>query len=449
MHDLVVIGGGGAGLSAALTAKKTNGGANVTLITDEKLSYSPCSLPFVIGGEIESLDKITNDIVKICEESGIKCVLDTVDSVDVAGKLVRTAGGVEFKYTSLIIAVGGVPCVPPISGAGLEGVCTLKTIEDARKIMLLLEKAENAVVVGGGAIGLEMAVAFIKRGLKVSLIERSEHVLARSLDPDFSKIVEDELSRIGVELVFCKDVLEICGEGSVQGVRLDDRTIPADIILLGVGLRANIRLAEKIGLETICGGIKTDGMMQTSINDIYAVGDCVGSKSMVTGKFMLSQLGTTAMRHGMIAGINAVGGYATSEGVLNSMILKISDLEIGRTGLTVRDAMENGIDVVVGKAKGTTKAPYFPGTKTIELKLVFDALNGKVIGAQAAGEKGVAGKIDLIAFAIAHNTEIMDLMKLKYCYTPAVTPSRNLIVLAAENALRNLRRMIEVRKRRF
>jgi len=449
MHDLVIIGGGGAGLTAALMAKKTNWDANVTLITNEELSYSPCALPFVIGGEIEGLDKISKDITKICEESEINCVIDTVISIDVEKKLVRTEKGEELPYISLIIATGGIPFVPPIPGVDLEGVYTIQRIEDARKIMHALENAKNAVVIGGGAIGLEMAAAFIKRGLKVTLIERSEHVLARPLDPDFSTIVENKLKEKGVELISCSSVQEIQGEGHVENVKAGDRTIPADIVLLGAGLRPNTELAKKAGIETVNEGIKTDGLMQTNIDDIYAAGDCVDSKSMVTGKLMLSQLGTTATRHGMIAGMNAVGGCATFEGVLNSMTLKIFDLEIGRTGVTKRDAGENEIDIVVGKVKGTTKSSYFPGAKELRIKLIFNALNRRLIGAQVIAEEGVAGKIDLLAFAIAHNAEIMDLMKLKYCYTPPVTPSRNVIVSAAENALKKLRRMMEIRRRRF
>jgi NADH oxidase (H2O2-forming) len=449
MHDLVIIGGGGAGLTAALTAKKTHWDARITLITNEGLSYSPCSLPFVIGGDIDSLDKISRDIVKICEESEINCVIDSVVSIDVKEKLVETEKGDKFPYNSLVIAIGGIPFVPPIPGAGLDGVYTLQRIEDARRIMHALENAKNAVVIGGGAIGLEMATAFIKRGLKVALIERSEHVLARSLDSDFSTMIEDKLRGNGLEFITGNCVQEIHGEGHVERVRLNDREIPADIVLLGVGLRPNTELAEKAGIETVNGGIKTDGLLQTNINDVYAAGDCVDSRSMVTGKLMLSQLGTTATRHGMIAGMNAVGGYATFEGVLNSMVLKIFDLEVGRTGLTVNDAEENDIDVVVGKVNGTTKSSYFPGAKEIKVKLIFNALNRRLIGAQIAGEEAVADKIDLLAYAIAHDAEIMDLIKLKYCYTPPVAPSHSVIVQAAENALKKLLRMIEVRKRRF
>ncbi|MBN2014413.1 MAG: FAD-dependent oxidoreductase [Candidatus Altiarchaeota archaeon] len=450
MHDLVIIGGGGAGLTAAIKAKKTNMDARITLINKESVSYSPCSLPFVISGEIEGLDRISHDLREICKEDEITCVIDTVTSIDVKKKVVKVGSGREFPYTSLIIATGSLPSIPPTQGIDLKGVYTLQWIEDAQAILEELRAAKNAVVIGGGSVGLEMAEAFIKRGIKVTMIQRSGHVLRRSLDPEFSKMVEDELMRNGVEILFNTPVKEIRGEGGhVNAVVTPNGEIPADIVLFGVGAVPNVELARNAGIKVDEGGIDTDDLMQTNIDDVYAAGDCVDSMSIVTGKLMLSQLGTTAIRQGTVAGMNAVGGYVTFEGVLNSMVLKLFDLEVGRTGLTVKDAEAEGIKVVIGTAVGKTKAEYFPGAKDVKIKLVFNALNRRLIGAQIAGAEGVAGKIDLLAFAIANNAEIVDLMKLKYCYTPPITPSHNLIVLAAENAFKKLRRFIEVRKRRF
>jgi NADH oxidase (H2O2-forming) len=450
MHDLVVIGGGGAGLTAALSAKKTNIDAHITLISNEKLSYSPCSLPFVIAGEIPNLDQVTHDLAEICRESGIDCVIDTVSEIDAKKKLVKTVSGKEFPYLSLVIASGGLPSIPPTKGSELKGVYALQWIGDARKIMDELKTAKNAVIIGGGSVGLEVAEAFIKRGLKVVLVQRSEHVLRRPLDPDFSEIVEKKLADNGVELLFNTPVNEIAGkDGHVQSVAVPGRVIPADIVVFGVGAKPNVALAQKAGIEIREGGINTDDLMQTNIKDVYAAGDCVGSKSLVTGKVMLSQLGTTAIRQGTVAGINAVGGYVTFEGVLNSMVLKLFDLEIGRTGLTLADAEEAGIETVIGLANGKTRAEYFPGAADVHVKLIFNALNRELIGAQVAGAEGVSGKVDLLAYAIADRSEIVELMKLKYCYTPPITPSHNIIVLAAENAFKKLRRIMEVRKKRF
>ncbi len=450
MHDLVVIGGGGAGLTAALSAKKTNIESHITLISAEKLSYSPCSLPFVIAGEISGLDKVAHDLAEICKESGIECVIDSVSEIDAKKKVVKTISGKEYPYLSLVIASGGLPFIPPTKGSEQNGVYALQSIGDARKILEELSSAKNAVVIGGGSVGLEVAEAFIKRGLKVTLVQRSDHVLRRPLDPEFSETVEKKMIENGVEILFNTPVSEIKGTGGhVRSVAVPGRDIPADIVVFGVGAKPNVELAAKAGIEIRDGGINTDDLMQTNIKDVYAAGDCVSSKSLVTGKPMLSQLGTTAIRQGTVAGINAVGGYVTSEGVLNSMVLKIFDMEIGRTGLTVADAEEAGIETVIGLANGKTKAEYYPGAADVHVKLIFNALNRELIGAQVAGACDVSGKIDLLAYAIADRGEIGEIMKLKYCYTPPITPSHNIIVLAAENAFKKLRRMMEVRKKRF
>lgn len=434
-------------MTAALTAKKTNHEANVTLITKERLSYSPCALPFVIGGEI-GIGDISASMEEICRSNGINYVLDEALSIDPQKKIVKTRGKKRLSYDSLIIAIGGIPSIPPIKGVNLKNVFTLQSIEDAERIIKRIGKSESAVVIGAGAVGLEVSAAFTKRGLKVTLVEGLDNVLYRCLDPEFSSIVEDKLKEKGIKLITGNFVEEIRGDNEVKAVRVQGKDIPADIIVLGTGLKPNTKLAEKAGIH-VDGGITTDGYMQTNIKDVYAAGDCVDSRSLVTGKLMLSQLGTTAIRHGMTAGMNSVGGYATFEGVLNSIILKVFDLEVGRTGLTKRDALEEGIETVTGRVKSTTKPEYYPGSKEIDVELIFNALNRRIIGAQVIGGGGVSGKIDLISFAITKNACIEDIMKLKYCYTPPLTHSHNILILAAENAFKRLRRIKEERRRRF
>jgi len=448
MHNLVVIGGGEAGFISALTAKKTNTNANVTLIADDNRFYSPCALPFVISGEV-GINAIVDDLISMCEKSGIKCIIDTVISIDPENKIVRTKKGEEFKYNSLIIATGGLPFIPDVPGFDLKGVYTLKSIDDAEKILERIKKSKRVAVIGGGAIGVEISAALVKRNLDVALIERCPHLLARAFDSEFSVTIENKLRDNGVNLLLNSCVSEILGCNEVNGVRIGDKEIDADIVILGLGVTPNIELARRAGIEILGCGIKTDGWMRTNIKDIYAAGDCVDSRSLLTGKLMLSQLATTALRHGMTAGANAVGGYATFEGVLNSMILKILDIEVGRTGMTESEAMDNDIETISGVARSTTRSHYFHGVREITLKLVFNALNRRIIGAQAIGGERVAGKIDLIAFAIANNAKIEDLVKLKYCYTPPSASSRNPIILAAENAFRKLKRIEEMRKRGF
>ncbi len=448
MSKLVIIGGGGAGLTAALTAKKTNRKVDVTIITERELSYSACALPFVISGEIGKLEDIYESMELICSKSNIGCIIDAATSVDTGKKIVKTAKNGSFSYDSLIIATGGMPAKPPVKGVNLENIFTLCSVEDARSIMEKVDNSKNAVVIGGGAIGIEAAVALVDLGLSVTLIEGFDHVLCRFFDPEYLEIIEDRLKEKKVELVLGHFVEEIVGEKEVVSVKVAGKEIPADLIIMATGVRPNSKIAEDAGIETLKCGIKTDWLMQTSIKDVYAAGDCAYSKSMITGKLMLSQLGTTAVRHGTVVGMNAVGETVAFEGVLGSMALKIFDFEVGRTGLTESDAKVEGIDVVSGRVKHTTKAKYYPGHKEIDMKLIFNIVDRRIIGGQVIGGETVAKEVDLLALAIAQQATIEDLIGLGYSYTPPLAPSHNIVVLAAENAHRKIMRLEKMRKKK-
>ncbi len=445
-HGLVIIGGGGAGLTAALAAKKTSFETDITLITKDCLSYSPCALPFVISREIEDFGKISKGLEDICKMSGIKYVFGEAVSIDVKNKTVKTKH-TEIPYGRLIIATGGNPSIPPIKGAHLRNVYTLHRIEDAQKISEATKDAKHAVVVGGGPIGLEAAAAFRELGIKVALVEGLEYVLCRLFDPDYCQLIEKKLEEKGIELVKGKNVEEIVGADKVMAVKVAGREIPADIVVLSTGVRPGIKIVENTGIEVSGGGIKTDEYTETNVKGIYAAGDCTITKSVLTGKHMPSLLGTTAIRQGTVAGINAAGGHAVFDGVLGSTILKIFDLEVGRCGLTEKEAKAEGIETVTGRVKSTTTAEYYPKGKWLELKLLFEAKDGKIIGAQVVGGGGVAGKINLLTFAISRKATVEDLVRLEYCYTPPLAPSHNPIVLAAENAYRKMKRTREKEKR--
>ncbi|MBN2013584.1 MAG: FAD-dependent oxidoreductase [Candidatus Altiarchaeota archaeon] len=449
MSDLVIIGGGGAGMTAALTARKINPRVDVTIITKESLSYSSCALPFVISGEIPSMDDITSSMEAICQKSGIKLVLDSATSIDTKKKVVSTERSGLISYDSLIIATGGRTMVPPIKGADLRNILTLYTVDDAEKIMAQANKSKKAVVIGGGAIGIEAAAALVGLGLKVTLVEGFPHVLFRFFDDEYLAIIEDELKAKGIEIILSHFVEEVMGKEKVDAVKVAGKEIPSDLIIMATGVRPNSEIAEKAGIKTMKYGILTDWLMQTNIKDVYAAGDCAYSRSMITGELMLSQLGTTAIRHGTVAGMNAVGESVAFEGALGSMALKIFDLKVGRTGLTEREAKEAGIDVISGRAKATTKAKYYPGHKEVDVKLIFDAASKELIGGQIIGGGAVAKKIDLIALGISKHATVEDLIGLGYSYTPPLAPSHNVIVLAAENAYRKMKRAEEARRRRF
>lgn len=446
MEGIVIIGGGGAGLTAALAAKKAGAG-DITLITKEKQSYSPCALPFVLGGEIESFSKMISSIEDICRMSGIKCIISPAEGIDIKKKTVKTGAG-EINYGRLVIATGASPAIPPIKGASLPGVYTLMTLQDAEKVQAAMKDAKHAVVVGGGAIGLESAAAFTEKGIKVTLVEGLEYVLCRLFDPDYLAVIEKNLTDSGIELIKGKFIEEIAGDTKVKSVKVAGREIPADIVILSTGVRPNVKILENSGIELVNGGIKTDEHCETSVKGIYAAGDCSITKSILTGKPIASLLGTTAVRQGMIAGANAAGEHDLFEGVLNSMLLKLFDQEIGRCGLTEKDAKAEGMEVVIGKIKSSSNAEYYPGGKPMEIKLIFNAKDKLLVGAQVLGGAGVPEKVNSLTLALAKKATVEDLTRMEYAYTPPLAPSHNGIVLAAENAHRKIKRMEERDKRK-
>lgn len=446
MSELVVIGGGGAGLTAALTAKKTHHSIQVTLITKEPFSYSPCALPFVLSGEIPNFESICESIEAICKRNDIKCVLDTATEIDTKDKTVKTEKSGCFRYNSLVIATGGVAAKPPIKGIEKNNVLPFYVIEDTKKILSKAKESKNAVVIGGGAIGLEVAAALRERGLHVTLVEGLPHVLNRFFDTEYCSLIEDTLKKKGVEVILGNFVEEITGGKDVAGVKVAGKEIPADFVVLAAGVKPNVTLAEKAGIAIECGAIKTDWMLQTSVEGIYAAGDCACSRSMITKKPTLSLLGTTAVRHGTIAGMNAAGETVPFEGTLCSMALKVFDLKIGRTGLTEKEAREEGLDPVSGRVKSTSWARYYPGHESVDVKLIFNFADHRIIGAQVVGG-AVTKKVDIIALAIAKQATVEDIMALSYSYTPPLAPSHNTIVMAAENAYRKMKRMEQARRK--
>jgi NADH oxidase (H2O2-forming) len=448
MSDLVVIGGGGAGLTAAFTARKINPKVTVTLISSTDVTYSPCALPFVVGGEIPSFDAIVEDLALACKKSGIRFVHDSAKAIDIKEKTVDTEKSGRFKYDSLVIATGGFPTKPPIKGIDKENIFTLYSIEDGKRILEKAKKSKHAVVVGGGAIGLESVVALRELGLHVTLVEGFPHVLSRFFDPEYCEIIEAKFRSKGVDIVLGSFVEEITGGKEVKGVKVAGREIPADLIIMAAGVKPDARLAEKAGLALECGGIKTDWMLQSSAEGVYAVGDCACSKSMITHKPGLSMLGTTAVRHGTIAGMNSVGESVPFEGILGSMALKLFDLKIGRIGLTENEAKEDGREPVCGRMKSTTKAKYYADHEEVDVKLIFSAADRRIVGAQVIGG-AVTKKVDLVALAIAKRATVEDILGLGYSYTPPLAPSHNVIVMAAENAYRKLKRKETERKKRF
>lgn len=444
---IVVIGAHAAGVEAASAARKTDRQAEITIITEEMTpGYSRCGLPFVIGGQIPNF----NDLIVFPKSyfQMMKITLKTetkATALDTAKKTVETIdknGQKEtIPYDSLIITTGASSFTPPIKGREKEGVYSLRTLEDGEKIDQAVRKgAKTAVVMGAGLIGLETGIALHERGLKVTIVEMLPQVLPLPLDPEIAKMVQEMLEQKGIRVLTGKCVEEFLGTDKVTGIVASGEKIEADLFVSAFGVRANTQLATSAGIalgETKA--IRTGARMETSVEGVYAAGDCTETYSIVTQRPTLPQLGTVAVRTGKIAGINAAGGYSVFTGALGSAISRLFETDCGWTGLSEAAAKKRGIEVITGTISSKTRADYYPGALPIKVKLVVEKESQRIIGAQIIGGEEVTQRINAMSLAIQRGMTARDLSKTDTAYAPPVCETWEPFVLAAEMVLLKLR----------
>jgi len=442
---IVIIGANAAGTDAAVAARKTDREAEVTLIDKgDKGAYSRCGLPFVLGGHIPKFENLIVYPPSFYRMMKFNLRLETVATkIDTKGKTVEVKdkdGKQEtVEYDGLVLATGSHPFTPPIEGIQKEGVFTLHTMEDGKKLVEVMKTAKSAVVVGSGLVGLETAVAFVENGIKSTVVEMLPYILPRLLDQDMAAEVHEKLEQKGIDIIIGKAAGAITGEKAVKGVSVAEKEIPADIVINAAGVRPNIELAKEAGItigET--GGIRTDIRMQTSAKDVYAAGDCAETTHMITHKPALPLLGTTAVREGKVAGVNAAGGYTVYPGSLSSAVSQLFDFEVGATGLTEFWASRFGIELAVGKISGHTRATYYPGALPIKVKLLVEKETKRIVGGQIVGGEEVTQRINALSMAIQKQMTVYELVKADTCYAPSVCETWEPVVLAAEMAIRRL-----------
>ncbi|RLF89270.1 NADH oxidase [Thermococci archaeon] len=437
---VVVIGSGTAGSNFALFMRKLDRKAKITVIGKEPtMQYSPCALPHVISGTIERPEHVIVFPHEFYKKQKIEMMLGVeAKKIDRQKKIVITDKG-EVPYDKLVIATGSKAFIPPIKGVENEGVFTLKSLDDVRRIKeyITKRKPKKAVVIGAGLIGLEGAEAFAKLGMEVLVVELLEHLLPTMLDKDMAKLVQDEMEKYGVKFRFGVGVSEIIGS-PVKAVKIGEEEVKADIVLVATGVRANVDLAKEAGLE-VNRGIVVNEHLQTSDPDIYAIGDCAEVIDAVTGKRTLSQLGTSAVRMAKVAAEHIAGKNSVFRPVFNTAITELFGLEVGTFGITEERAKKEGIDVVVGKFKGSTKPEYYPGGKPITVKLIFRKEDRKLIGAQIVGGERVWGRIMTLSALAQKGATVEDVAYLETAYAPPISPTIDPITVAAEMAMRKFK----------
>ncbi len=438
---LVVIGGVAAGMSAAAKAKRTN--PELEVVAFEKshyVSYGACGLPYFVAGEVPSVEKLVARTPEQFKKQGITALTrHEVTEVDYAGRQVTVHAldeGRTFKmgFDHLVIATGARPVVPPIPGSELQGVFTLRQPEDGLAIVAWLAHAERAVIVGAGYVGLEMAEALRRRGLSVAVIEAKDRVLPQA-DPEISALVNEELERQGVEVHTGVRVEALLGEGRVAGVETDQGRLPADLVLLSVGIRPNVELAKSFGVELgPTGAIRVDEQLRTNLPAVYAAGDVAESRHLLTGEPYWLPLGDVANKHGRTAGTVIGGGWAAFKGVVGSAITKIFDIAVAMTGLTEAEARARGHDVRAVMIKSRDRAHYIPGGHPFYVKLVYEGGSGRLLGAQIVGHGNDALRIDAVATLLHRGGTIEDLRALDLAYAPPFSPVWDPLLVAANQA---------------
>jgi len=400
-------------------------------------SYSACGIPYLVGGEVGALEALVArtpqefrdqhrvDVRLHHEALGIDHGRRVVEVRDHLHQ--RT---IQLRYDTLHLATGSRPTRPPLPGIDLPHVRGVQTLDDAK---VLLDHARTGgcrtvAVVGGGYIGLEMAEAFVRWGASVTLIERNEQLMA-TLDADMAARLVEPMRKMGIDVRLRTPVAGF----ELGQVRLEDGTaVPADLVLLGLGVTPNAELGADAGVATGArGALSVDRRQRTNLDGVYAAGDCCESWHLVSGRATHVALGTVANKQGRVAGINLGGGYATFPGVVGTAITKVCELEVGRTGLSEVEAEAAAIDAVAATIETTTHAAYLPDAEPMVVKLVAERGTGRLLGGQIVGGPGAAKRIDTIATALHARMRVDEVVDLDLAYAPPFSSVWDPVAVAA------------------
>ncbi len=436
-RDVVIVGGGPAGRVVVHMLYASNRNLAVTLIKNEEVNVNRCAVPYGISG-LKPIEKfqIPN---KLVTDFGAELVVDQVEKIDPDKKEVFTKNGKHFSYGSLVLATGSRPVVPPIPGVDAGTINCVRSLADLSVLRDLASKGKKAVVVGGGYIGIEVAVILREMGIDVSLVEMLPEILMATTEPEFIRQAEDTLKNNGIHLFTSEKVVEFEHlEDTSVNVKLGSgKTLSADFVVLSVGVAPNTELAAQAGIKTSRFGICVDEYMRTRADDVYSCGDCAEKRAFVTGQPTRGEFGTNAVFMAKVTAQNILGGHKKFPGVINTNATSVFDLSFGSAGLTEQMAVDAGIDVVTGQSAVLDKYPMMDKTHFIHTKLIFSREDQRLIGGSIL-ENGhsTAPRVDFISLAIQKGVTRDDLLTYQYCTHPelAAKPSDNCYVFAAKDA---------------
>ena len=465
MH-IVVIGGVAAGLKAAAKARRCDPNARITVIEKGSvISYGACGMPYYLSGEVAELGRLMQTAAGVVrgvdyfkQTKNIDVWIETlVLGIDRVAKTVKvrklqTAEEVEVVYDKLVIATGSTPLKPSLPGVDLKNIYQFWQPDDALVIKqgLAAGKFRQAVVVGAGLVGMEVAEALKKQQLKVTVVEMKNHIFPAFLDAEMADMVEKHISAQGIEFLPGEQVLNFQEaknvgsankQGEVAAVVTNKRVLTADLVVLAIGAKPNVELARAAGLAIgASGAIAVDEYLRTSDPEIYAGGDCAENINLLSGKRIFAPMGSTANKHGRVIGENLCGGQSRFGGILNTVMVRTLALHVGATGLNEQTAKAAGYEYVTAVITGLDRPHYMPDAKKITVKLLAAVDSGKVLGLQAVGEGDVAKRIDVMAAALTLGATLADLFAIDLAYAPPYSSPIDLVAVAANAAMSKLKK---------
>lgn len=446
--NLLIIGGDAAGMGAASQARRIDKSISIAVLEKgEYVSYAACGMPYYISGDIDEY----NSLIIIDKDEFIsKRNIQVFSGAEAVGAdlktrsiTVRSSGREDvYTYDRLVIATGTSAALPPFNGADLQGTMILKSLPDAIRIRQHIDnvKPGSAVIIGAGLIGLELTEAFVKKGIKVTLIEKADGV-APAFSGEFRELIRRTLEEKQVRVLTGAGVTEVTGVQGNFTVNTDKGIFKTEVVVVSAGVRPNTLFLKDTGLELMQNGsIIVDEKCSTSIPGVWAAGDCASVKNLITGKTDFIPIATNANKQGRVAGLQAAGVKTELfKGATGTQMVKIFELEAAKTGLNKQDALKHGIETIEEFIEWKSRAGYYPGTQPIIIKLIVRSDNRKVVGAEIAGTDGAALRINPVAVAIACGMAVEDLAYADFGYSPPFAPVWDPVIAAAQNFIKRVK----------
>ena len=440
-YDIIIVGGGPASRILNKYLHMFLPGISTLVIRDEERIVNHCGTPYIVEGTIHWERGLISE--ELVTRFGTPILVDPVVGGDPAAHEVETASGRRIGYGTLVFATGTDQVLPPIPGIDLDRVLKVRRTTDLVATIERLETVEHVTVLGAGYIGLEFAVALRRLGKRVTVVELADHVMGGRIDVSMAEAIEARLGELGIQVLPGRKATCLEGDGAVCAVRIEDGTaVETDAVLSAVGVRPMVDYAPAFGLETTRNGIVVDEYFATGVEDVFAIGDCIETRSAITGRPVPGKLGSNAGQMARRLGLNLAGRMAPFPGVINAAVTVVGDLAYGGAGLSEADAEAEGIPALTTRNTSTSTYENMPHPAPVEVKLVYRASDLRLLGGEILGRFNPAGFVETLAQLIERRATLEDVVTMTYSSHPELTPktSKPYFVWASEPLLRNLAR---------